>query len=91
LSVSLNGKHVTVQETNYHYKANLEKLLNYGSDASGTHLMSSLWYLDSSQELKDNNGYSTRLKYIGKSQTVERYGLLHADLFNSDKMLVVLI
>ena len=49
--------------------AYLEKLLNYGSDASGTHLVSSLWYLDSSQELKDNNGYITRLKYIYTSQT----------------------
>jgi len=88
LSVSLKGKPVTLHETNYHYKAYLEKLLNYGSDASGTHLVSSLWYLDSSQELKDNNGYSTRLKYIGNSQTVELYGRLHADLFNSDKMLI---
>ena len=80
LSVSLNGKPVTLHETNYHYKAYLEKLLNYGSDASGTRLVSSLWYLDSSQELKDNNGYSTRLEYISNSQTVELYGRLHADL-----------
>jgi len=62
LSVSLNGKPVTLHETNYHYKAYLEKLLNYGSDASGTHLMSSLWNLDSAQELKDYNGYTTPLK-----------------------------
>jgi hypothetical protein len=47
-SVSLNGKPVTLHKTNYHYKAYLEKLLNYGSDASGTHLVSNLWYLDSS-------------------------------------------
>jgi hypothetical protein len=65
-----------------------KKLLNYGSDASGTHLVTSLWYLDSSQELKDDNGYTTRLKCIGNSQTVELYGRLHADLFNSDKMLI---
>ena len=88
LSVSLNGKSVTLHETNYHYKAYLEKLLNYDSDASGTNLVSSLWYLDSSQELKDNNGYTTRLKYLGNSQAVELYGRLHADLFNSDKMLI---
>jgi hypothetical protein len=36
LSVSLNGKPVTRHETNYHYKVYLEKLLNYGADASGT-------------------------------------------------------
>jgi len=88
LSVSLNSKPVTLHERNYRYKAYLEKLLNYGSDASGIHLVFSLWYLDPSEELKDNNGYSTRLKYIGNSQTVELYGRLHADLFNSDKILI---
>jgi hypothetical protein len=50
--------------------------------------VSSLWYLDSSQELKDNNGYTTRLKYISNSETVELYGRLPADIFNSDKMLI---
>ena len=46
-SFSLNGKPVTLHETKYHYKAYLEKILNYGSDASGTHLLSSFWFLDS--------------------------------------------
>ena len=94
LSVSLNGKPVTLHETNYHYKAYLEKLLNYGSDASGTHLVSSFWYLDSSatdgklSADKENKGYATRLNYLSKSQTVELYGRLHADLFNTDRMLI---
>jgi hypothetical protein len=47
LSVSLNGKPVSLHETNYHYKAYLEKLLNYGADAPGTHLVSSFWFMDS--------------------------------------------
>jgi len=50
--------------------------------------VSSQWYLDLSQELKDNNCYTTRLKYVGNSQTVELYGWLKADLFNSDKVLI---
>jgi len=64
------------------------KTFYYGSDASATHLVFSLWYLDLSQELKDNNGYTELVKYIGNSQTVEMYGRMHADLFNSDKMLI---
>jgi hypothetical protein len=88
LSVSLNGKPFTLHETNYHYKTYLKKLLNYGSDASCTHLVSNLWYMDSSGELKPNNGYTTRLQYLGNSQTVELYSRLHADLFNSDRMLI---
>jgi hypothetical protein len=36
---------------------------------------------------KVNKGYTTRLNYLGESQTIELYGRLHADLFNSDRML----
>jgi hypothetical protein len=94
LSVSLNGKPVSLHETNYHYKAYLEKLLNYGADASGTHLVSSFWFMDSGTENgsltadKANKGYTTRLNYLSESQTIELYGRLHADLFNSDRMLI---
>ena len=94
LSVSLNGKPVTLHETNYFYKAYLEKLWNYGSNASGPHLTSRFWCLDSSaadgtlMAEKENKGYATQLNYLSKSQTVELYGKLHADLFNSDRMLV---
>ena len=77
---------VTLHETSYHYKAYLEKLLNYGSDASSTHLVSSFWYLDSSGELKDNSGFVKRLHYLSSDNTIELYGRLHADLFNSDKI-----
>ena len=88
LSVSLNDKPVTLHETSYRYKAYLEKLLNYGSDASGTHLVSSFWYLYSSSELKDKIGYATRLNCLSDSQTLGLCGRFHADFFNSDKMLI---
>jgi len=86
LSKSLNRKPVTLHKTNYHYKAYLKKLLNYGFDASGKHLVSSFCYLDSSGELKDNSGYVRRLNYLRSDNTIELYGWLHVDLFNSDKM-----
>jgi hypothetical protein len=91
LSVSLNGRPVTLHETNYHYKAYLENLLNYGSDASGTHLVSSFWVLDSPTSdgaLKDNSGHDTRLKYLSNNETVELYGRLDAGLSNSYEMLI---
>jgi hypothetical protein len=58
LSISLNGKPVTLHETNYHYKAYIDKPLYYVSDASSTHLISSFWYLDSHGERKENTGYA---------------------------------
>ena len=91
LSVSLNGKPVTLRDSNYHYKVYLEKLLNYVSDASGTHPLSSFWFLDSltcDGALKDNTGYATRLYYLSNNKTIELYRRLHADLFNSDKKLI---
>ena len=73
VSVSLNGKPVTVHETNYDDKTYLEKLLNYGSDASGTHLVSSFWYLESTSALKDNTGYARRLNYLSSGQNLDIY------------------
>ena len=80
-----NGKPVTLQETNYHYKAYVEKLLNYGFDASTTHQVSRFWYLDSPRE---NTGYAKRLIHLSNGKTLEKYGRLHGDLFNSDKILI---
>jgi hypothetical protein len=37
---------------------------------------------------QNNSGYTSRLNYLGNSQTIELYGRLHADLFNSDRMLI---
>jgi len=85
LSISLNGKPV-FHETNNHYKAYLKKLINYGSDASGIHLVSRFWYHDSSGELKDNSGYVRRLNYLSKGNITDLNGRPHADLFNSDKI-----
>jgi len=88
LSISLNEKPVTIHETNYHYKVYIVKLLNYGSDATSTNLISSFWYLDSPEELKENTGYAKRSNYLSNGKTLELYGRLHVDLFNSDKMLI---
>jgi hypothetical protein len=63
-------------------------LLNYGSDASGTHLASSFLHLDSPGELKDKSVYAKQLNYLRNGNTLELYGRLHADLFNSNKMLI---
>jgi hypothetical protein len=87
LRISLNEKPFTFQ-TKYNYKAYIEKLLNYGSDASITHLISSFWYLESPWELTEKTCYAKRLNYLSNGEILEVYGGLHADLFNSGKMLI---
>ena len=41
-----------------------------------------------SDEAPKDNGYAARLSYLSNNQTVELYGRIHAELFNSDKLLI---
>jgi hypothetical protein len=55
--------------------------LSVDCEQSGTHLLSSLWFLDSptgNGVLKDT-GYATRLNYRSNNKTIELYGRLHAN------------
>ena len=45
-SISLNGVNITLASELYPYRSYLETLLNYGSDASNSHLTNAYWYLD---------------------------------------------
>ena len=91
-SVHLNNVCVSQSDNNYHYRAYIEKLLNYGSDAASTHLESSGWYMDSgkfdSLTAKDNIGLDTRKKIFEKNKVVELIGKVHSDMFNQPKYMV---
>ena len=45
-TIAINGEMVTPAADYYNYRAYLETLLSYGSDATASHLPNSLWYLD---------------------------------------------
>jgi len=45
-SISLYGTQITQDTDLYNYRAYLETLLTYGSDAAESHLKNALWYLD---------------------------------------------
>lgn len=74
----------------YHYKAYMENLLNYGSDAKRTHLGSEIWEKDSSSYMdsmkkSENRGFHSRHVMFSKSQIVDLEGILHCDIFNQNK------
>ena len=46
IDVSLNQKAVSPSTNGYNYRAYIETLLNYGSDAKKSHLTCGLWYPD---------------------------------------------
>ena len=79
----------------YNYRAYLETLLSYGSDATASHLTNSLWYLDNgdllpcdpSAESIKNVGFYTRWKRVNKSQEIQIYGRLHSDICNVPRFL----
>lgn len=80
----------------YMYKAYIESILTYGSDAQETHMQSSIMEMDDAGEFDtlptnainapcDNSGYTKRALLIAKSQEVEFETGLHVDMFNVGK------
>lgn len=89
VQIELNNKTITTQSGNYAYRAILENLLNYGSEAKDTHLTSSLFYKDSGsiEAGADNTGYVKRSKFA-LSGEFDMEGLIHSDIFNSNKYML---
>lgn len=87
-SVYLNNVLVSHSDNNYHYRSYLQTLLNYGTDASETHLATSGWYSDNGHMDAFNNGLEKRKKLFQKSNKIELYGKVHGDIFNQNKLLL---
>lgn len=88
-NVQLNGKNISPSDGNYHYRAYIESLLNYGTDAATTHLECGGWMLDKPNIAKfDNNGSKERQKLYQNSNVVELMGKLHLDMFNQPTLLI---
>lgn len=96
VDIFLNQKCITPPSNNYNYRAYIENLLNYGSDAKNSHLSSILWAKDDAGKMDEvkiagalsNNGYRVRRGITQNEQTVEMYGNLHCDIFNQDKFMI---
>jgi hypothetical protein len=90
-SVTLNGTQITQSSDHYNYRAIIETILTYGSDAAESHLKMSYWYLDQGNmiagdptkpEETTNGGFITRWNKMKESQTIEMYGRIHSDICN---------
>lgn len=94
-TIYMNGKPIAQTDHNYHYRAYIENLLNYGSDAATTHLESVGWIIDegildmsAASKADDNKGMDNRAKLFTKSCEVELMGKIHGDMFNHSKLLL---
>lgn len=98
VDIYLNQKCITPPSNNYNYRAYIENLLNYGSDAKYSHLSSVIWEKDIAGNMDNSNvddkaascntGHSKRHSFTKNEQIVELYGNLHCDIFNQDKFMV---
>lgn len=91
VNISLNGKSINSADGNYSYRAMLETLLNYGSDANDTHLNMVGWDGMDKKKLDnftENDGWKKRQSLFKNSSVVELYGKLHCDLMNQPLLLL---
>lgn len=92
VSVYLNGVPISQSNMDYGYRAYFENLLNYGQDATSTHLESIGWALDNGDMeaivKEKNSGYTLRKARVEKSKVLELYGRVHADMFNQHRLLL---
>jgi hypothetical protein len=89
-SIALNGVNITPAADLYDYRAYLENLLTYGSDAANTRLTNAYWYIDDG-DLEANDPTAADAKDKGsvrrwdrqiQSKVIELYGRLHSDICN---------
>jgi hypothetical protein len=89
----LNGVPVTQSLEHCNYRAYLESLLTYGTDAASSHLSNSYWYLDNvdmqpsvptaeTHTSATNDGFIARWSRLSSSRDIQILGLLHTDLCN---------
>jgi len=92
-TVTLNWLPVTKSYEYYNYRAYLETLLTYGSDASASHLTTSYWYLDTGDmqpcdpnfepyTSATNDGFVARWSRLNCSRDVQLFGRQHTRLYN---------
>lgn len=90
LDIYLNQKLISPPNNTYAYRAYIETLLNYGSEAKKSHLTCGLWYGDTPNKMDTcddtNTGFSKRQKMA--KGNIEMIGHLHGDIFNQEKFLM---
>ena len=96
-SISLNGSQITQASEHCGFRAYLESLLTYGNDAAESHLRMAYWELDegdfkagdcSKPAELFNTSFCARCNHVKKSQEVQMYGRLHADICNVPQLLI---
>ena len=94
VEVMVNGTLITSTNNTYSYRAYLETLLSYGTDAKTSQLQSAMYFKDTPGVMDSivgenavNSGLVKRAAFFARSSTVEMMGRIHSDIFLQDKYL----
>lgn len=91
-TIYMGGKAISMSDHNYAYRAYLESILNYGSDAMNSHMEACGFYMDTPKQFDvldtTNVGLAKRRELIKSGSTFELVGRLHADMLNQHKFLL---
>ena len=98
VEVKLNGTVVSMSNSTYAYRAYLENVLSYGTDAKSSQLQAPLYYKDTAGYMEANKltgegndakniGLKKRAALFSKSAEVELMGRIHSDMFMQAKYL----
>ena len=95
IDVMLNDVNVSSASTTYPYRAYIETLLNFGSDAKKSKLQASLYFTDDNLTVSDpspegikNSGLKRRHAICTAKNTFDMIGPLHVDVFNQSKYML---
>ena len=90
VKVWLNSKLAYDSNDTYMYRAYIETLLSFGSDAKNSQLQTSLYSKDTSGKFEsvENQGHKFRGAYIDDGRKMEVVGPIHADIFNQNRLML---
>lgn len=95
VDVSIQNKQVSSTSGHYPYKAFIQCLLRYGSDAKRSQLSSQLWIKDTPGYLDDanamsgpNSGLYQRTQFFSNGKRVDLQGPIYHDLFGLEKYVI---
>ena len=96
VEVSLNGTMISTSTGTYPYRAYIENLLNFGTEAKESQLSSELFYKDTAGLMDfanplaadGNHGLTKRAEFTNRNGVVDLMGKIHSDIFYIDRYMM---
>ncbi|XP_069092702.1 uncharacterized protein F54H12.2-like [Pleurodeles waltl] len=97
VDITLGDRLITQNDNMYAYRALMESILNYSSDALDTQLSACLFYKDTYAQFENtaldglNTGFVKRASFASGRREFDLLGRIHSDLFFQDKLIINVI